>query len=201
MIKFLQYRSEFKTNAIKGDNINSEFWNQCILDFQKYDVHYEKAAEFFVEHAERVKLFKVRYEILKLALEILESNSKDRKICDTVEMAMWKSCILAGPENIEIKSEETVYRNLKTELMSNVIGLQVNCAITEPDEKEKVEFLIGRLLDASKLETAIRISAIFNFRNRVSKQLNIVIIKNKIIKIYILIFLGFTSFNVMFEFG
>lgn len=109
-----------------------------------------------------------RYEILKLALEILEQNSRDRQTCDTVEMAMWKSCILAGPENIEIKHQDSVYKKLKTELLSSISGLQVTCSLTEPDEKVAVEVLIGRLLDAGKLDTALRIGAIFNCRNRAS---------------------------------
>ena len=81
---------------------------------------------------------------------------------------MWKSCILAGPKNIEIKSQSSIFKKLKTELLSSVSGLRVNCTLTEPGEKAAVEVLIGRLLDAGKLDTALRIGAIFNQRNRVS---------------------------------
>lgn len=113
-------------------------------------------------------MYNFRYEILKLALEILEENSADRQICDTVEIAMWKSCILAGPENIEIKSQNNVFKKLKTELLSCVSELRVTCSLTEPDEKIAVDTLIGRLLDAGRLDTALRIGAIFNFRNKES---------------------------------
>lgn len=82
-------------------------------------------------------------------------------------MAMWKSCILAGPENIEIRTHNAVFKKLKTELLSSVSGLQVTCLLREPEEKIAVEVLIGRLLDAGRLETALRISAIFTCRSRV----------------------------------
>lgn len=83
-------------------------------------------------------------------------------------MAMWKSCILAGPENIEIKSQSTVFKKLKTELLSSISELRVSCSLTEPDEKKAVEILIGRLLDAGRLDTALRISAIFSHRTKES---------------------------------
>ncbi|XP_001601258.1 spatacsin [Nasonia vitripennis] len=161
-----QYRSEFKQNDDKDGIVDSTFWSRCASDFKKYQVCYEKAAEFFVEHAEKVKSYKERSEILKLALEILEQNSSDRQICDTVEMAMWKSCILAGPENIELRTINGVFKKLKTELLSSVSGLQVSCSLREPEEKSAVQVLIGRLLDAGRLETALRICAIFTCRNR-----------------------------------
>ncbi|XP_058809210.1 spatacsin [Phymastichus coffea] len=161
-----QYRSEFKRNADKDGMVDCRFWSRCASDFKKNEVCYEKAAEFFVEHAEKVKSFKDRYEILKLALEILEQHSRERQLCDKVEMAMWKSCILAGPKNIEIKSQDSVYKKLKTELLSSISGLQVICSLEEPDEKVAVEVLIGRLLDAGRLDTALRICAIFNYRNK-----------------------------------
>lgn len=84
-------------------------------------------------------------------------------------MAMWKSCILAGPESIEIKSQSTVFKKLKTELLSSCVSeLRVTCSLTEADEKKAVENLIARLLDAGRLDTALRISAIFNHRNKAS---------------------------------
>ncbi|XP_011500198.1 PREDICTED: spatacsin [Ceratosolen solmsi marchali] len=161
-----QYQSEYKQNADKDGIVSFGFWSRCATDFKKYEVHYEKAAEFFVEHAEKVKSHKERYEILKLALEILEENSRDRQLCDTVEMAMWKSCILAGPENIEINTNDKVYKKLKTELLSSISELKVTCSLTEPTEQIAIEVLIGRLLDAGRLDTAFRIGAIFNCKNR-----------------------------------
>jgi hypothetical protein len=83
-------------------------------------------------------------------------------------MAMWKSCILAGPENIEIKTQDTVYKKLKTELLSSISELKVTYSLTDPEEKSTVEVLIGRLLDAGRLDTAFRIGAIFNCKNRVT---------------------------------
>lgn len=106
-----------------------------------------------------------------MALEILEEHSRDRQLCDKVEMAMWKSCILAGPENIDIRIQDSVYKKLKTELLSGISGLQVTCCLDEPDEKVAVQVLIGRLLDAGRLDTALRIGAIFSHRNKVSTLL------------------------------
>ncbi|KAJ8669006.1 hypothetical protein QAD02_000265 [Eretmocerus hayati] len=165
-VKLAQYRSEFKKSADKNGQVESLFWSRCASDFKMYEVNYEKSAEFFVEHAEKVRSNQERFEILKLALEILKENSTDRRTCDTVEMAMWKSCILAGPDNIEIKPQETVFRKLKTELLSNISDLKVSCPLTGPEEESAVELLIGRLLDAGKLDTALRIGTIFNHRNK-----------------------------------
>ena len=81
---------------------------------------------------------------------------------------MWKSCILAGSENIEIRSSDTVYKKLKTELLSDVSSLQVNCVLHDEEERKSLDVLIGRLLDAGRLDTALRIGAIFSFRNRAS---------------------------------
>ncbi|CAB0038113.1 unnamed protein product [Trichogramma brassicae] len=159
-------REEFQRHSKQGGVVTSDFWQRCFENFEKYDVCHEKAAEFFVEHAEKVKSYKSRYEILKLASEILEKSSQDRRVCDTVEMAMWKSCILAGPENIDIESREQVFSKLKTELMSSLSGLQVNCSLVDEAEKLAVETLIGRMLDAGRLDTALRIGAIFSHRNK-----------------------------------
>lgn len=57
----LQYRGEFKKSLEKNGVFDSRFWSRCASDFKKFDVCYEKAAEFFVEHAEKVKSFKERY--------------------------------------------------------------------------------------------------------------------------------------------
>ncbi|KAL7289760.1 hypothetical protein TKK_0016361 [Trichogramma kaykai] len=161
-----QCREEFQRHSKQGGVVTSDFWQRCFDNFEKYYVCHEKAAEFFVEHAEKVKSYKSRYEILKLASEILEKSSQDRRVCDTVEMAMWKSCILAGPENIDIESREQVFSKLKTELMSSLSGLQVNCSLVDEAEKLAVETLIGRMLDAGRLDTALRIGAIFSHRNK-----------------------------------
>ena len=155
----------------KGEkSLSPEFWKSCIIDFQKYEIGYEKAAEFFIEHAEKVKSYKDRYEILSFALEILRENSNDQELCDTVEMAMWKSCILADPEKVEIGNlqENVIFNKLKTEILSSITELKVNCIPSEPDEKEKVEYLIGKLLDANKMSTALRVSTIFSCKSRVS---------------------------------
>lgn len=90
-------------------------------------------------------------------------------------MAMWKSCILAGPENIELRTINGVFKKLKTELLSSVSGLQVACSLREPEEASAVQILIGRLLDAGRLETALRICAIFTCRNRVRMAIKFLI--------------------------
>ena len=82
-------------------------------------------------------------------------------------MAMWKSCILAGPENVEIEKKDGVFNKLKTELLSDLNSLQITCTLNDPQEKIAIENLINKLLDAGKLDTALRISAIFNCRHKV----------------------------------
>ncbi|XP_014213188.1 spatacsin [Copidosoma floridanum] len=161
-----QYRGEFKRQADRDGAVDPRFWSQCSGDFVKYEVCRERAVEFFVEHAEKAKSHRERYEILRLAFELLEANPRERRSRDTVEMAMWKSCILAGPENIEITARTGVFGNLRTELLSSIGKLRATCSLTEPQEKLAVEALIERLLDAGRLETALRIGAIFNCRNR-----------------------------------
>lgn len=158
-----QYRSEFKKQM---GMIESNFWKKCSEDFKLHKVCYEKAAEFFVEHAEKIQSSKERFEILKLALEILKENSDDCQTCDKAEMAMWKSCILAGPENIEIENESVIFRKLKTELLSELNDLQITCVLNDPQEKAALESLINKLLDAGKLDRALRISAIFNYKHK-----------------------------------
>lgn len=43
------------------DKIENEFWKECASNIEKYNVSPEKAAEFFVEHAEKVVSHKERY--------------------------------------------------------------------------------------------------------------------------------------------
>ena len=105
-----------------------------------------------------------------MALEILKENSEDQQTCDKAEMAMWKSCVLAGPENIEIENQEGIFNKLKTELLSDLNNLQITCTLSDPLEKAAIECLINRLLDAGRLDTALRISAIFNYKHKVSEQ-------------------------------
>lgn len=42
------------------NKIENMFWNECALNFKKYNVSPEKAVEFFVEHAEKVRSHKER---------------------------------------------------------------------------------------------------------------------------------------------
>ncbi|KAK0162920.1 hypothetical protein PV327_006649 [Microctonus hyperodae] len=160
-----QYRNEFARNIEKNREIDVSFWNKCALDIEKYNVGFEDAAEFFIEHAERVASYKERYEILQLALKALKPISTDQQTIDTVEMAMWKSCILAGPEAIEISSKRKMFKKLKTELLSVISNLRVSCILNDETEQEAVKTLIDRFIDDEDLETALRLSAIFNYKH------------------------------------
>ncbi|XP_024937810.1 spatacsin isoform X2 [Cephus cinctus] len=160
-----QHRSELKRTMKKGDTIDTSFWKRCATDFKEYNVCHESAAEFFIEYAERVTSYKERYEILKLAFETLRHSATNRQTIDTVEMAMWKSCILAGPSNIELEYEDNIFSSLKTELLSGLSTLQVSCKLNDPAEKCAVEALIDRFLDVGRLDTALRINSIFNCKH------------------------------------
>ncbi|XP_034936276.1 spatacsin [Chelonus insularis] len=164
-----QYRNRLKSKMMKKDEENGKFdktfWKRCALDIQKYNVGFEDAAAFFVEHADRVQSDKERYEILHLAHEILKPISTHQQTLDTIEMAMWKACILAGPNSIEIETEKRSFNKLKTELLSEVSNLQVSCILYNKNEEKAVEALINRFIDAEDLEKALRISAIFNYQH------------------------------------
>lgn len=160
-----QYRCEFQKKIINDEKLHAIFWKKCAQDIKKYNVSFEDAAAFFIEHAESVQSFKERYEILELALAALKPVATDQQIIDTVEMAMWKSCILAGPEAIEIQRETRIFNKLKTELLSGVSNLRVSCILNDAVEEKAVQALIDRFIDVEDLETALRISAIFNYKH------------------------------------
>lgn len=107
------------------------------------------------------------YEILKLAHETLKESSANPQIIQGVEMAMWKSCFLAAPENLNLNETPATLDKLKTELMFSLAEIQVSCELTEPSEKIAVEKLIDRFIDEGDLTIALRIAKIFNFKHRV----------------------------------
>ncbi|XP_072747233.1 spatacsin [Anoplolepis gracilipes] len=161
-----QYRNTFKKSINVDGKINSAFWTQCAQDFNKYNVPSEIAVEFFVEHAKEVISHKERYEVLKLAYKTLKNTKIEQQIIDTLEMAMWKSCILAGPENVQFDCNDYVFNKLKTELLSGLDRLQVACSLSDENEKNSVEILMNKLLDLGKLDIALRISMMFNYNHK-----------------------------------
>ncbi|XP_011684393.1 PREDICTED: spatacsin [Wasmannia auropunctata] len=161
-----QSRNTFKQSINEDGQINSAFWMQCAQDFNKYNVPPQVAVEFFVEHAEKVISHKERYEVLKLAYETLKNTEIEQQTIDTLEMAMWKSCILAEPENIEFDYNDCIFNKLKTELLSGLDTLQIACSLTDENEEKAAKILINKLIDLGKLDTALRISAIFNYNHK-----------------------------------
>ncbi|XP_074094881.1 spatacsin [Cotesia typhae] len=169
-----QYRCAFKAysnkincnkSIISGEKCDLNFWKKCALDIKKYNVNFEDAAGFFIEHAEKVNSHKERYEILQIAHSTLKPISTDQQTIDTIEMAMWKSCILAGPEAIEINDDRRLFNKLKTELLSGVSNLRVSCKLNDSAEEKAIDELINKFIDIEDLETALRISAIFNYKH------------------------------------
>ncbi|XP_018364335.1 PREDICTED: spatacsin isoform X1 [Trachymyrmex cornetzi] len=161
-----QARNTFKQSINKDGEVNSAFWMQCAQNFNKYKVPPQVAVEFFVEHAEKVVSHKERYEVLKLAYETMKNAEIEQQTIDTLEMAMWKSCILAGPENIEFDNNDRIFNKLKTELLSGLDKLQVTCSLIDENEKSAAEILINKLIDLGKLDTALRISVIFHYNHK-----------------------------------
>lgn len=80
---------------------------------------------------------------------------------------MWKSCILAKPENIQFNYNDHIFNKLKTELLSGSDKLQVTCSLMDENEKNSAKNLIDRLIDLGKLDIALRISMIFNYNHKV----------------------------------
>ncbi|XP_066592873.1 spatacsin isoform X2 [Prorops nasuta] len=161
-----QYRNEFKDQLRKYNEIKSTFWIKCASDFNQYGVHPEKTVEFFVEHAEKVSSHVERYEVLRLALETLMNIETNQNLIGTLEVAMWKSCILAGPENIELHYENHNFEKLKTELLSSISNLQIHCSLTSATEEISTEILINKLLNVGRIDIALRISSIFNYKHK-----------------------------------
>nr|XP_034171053.1 spatacsin isoform X2 [Osmia lignaria] len=161
-----QYRSKFKYYMQKNDSIDDKFWSECARNFEKYNVSCEKSAEFFIEHAEKVVSHKERYEILRLAFEKLKNVETEQQNIDALEVAMWKSCILAGPENIQLDNESRTFNKLKTELLSGLNKLKFSCTLNNSHEKNAAKELINKLIDLGKLDTALRISTIFNYKHK-----------------------------------
>ncbi|XP_046417666.1 spatacsin isoform X2 [Neodiprion fabricii] len=161
-----EWRKEFEKTLIEDGQLVTKCWINCSKDFEKYHVSYETAAQFYVEFAEKVVSHKERFEILKLAHEILQGTSVNPNIKHGVEMAMWKSCILADPDTIDFNNAPISLNKLKTELMSGLSELQVCCELTEPGEKLAAEKLLERFLDTGHLGTALRIAKIFNYKHR-----------------------------------
>ncbi|XP_014476874.1 PREDICTED: spatacsin [Dinoponera quadriceps] len=161
-----QSRKNFKESINRDGQVNSAFWMQCAQDFNKYNVPPQVAVEFFVGHAEKVISHKERYEVLKLAYETLKNTEIERQTIDTLEMAMWKSCILAGPENIQFDCNNNIFNKLKTELLSGLDKLEVACSLDDENEKDSAEILINRLIELGQLDIALRISVIFNYNHK-----------------------------------
>lgn len=105
---------------------------------------------------------------MKLAFETLKNVETERQNIDTLEMAMWKSCILAGPENIQLENGSYIFNKLKTELLSGLNELKFGYELTNEYEKNATESLLNKLIDLGKLDTALRISTIFNYKHQVS---------------------------------
>ncbi|KAF7381387.1 hypothetical protein HZH66_013781 [Vespula vulgaris] len=161
-----QYRNEFEHHASTKSKLEKSFWKRCTDDFKKYNVPSKKVAEFLVEHAEKVLSHKERYEVLKFAFETLKESQIEQQTIDTLEMAMWKSCILIAPNNVLLEYEGEILQKLKTELLSGLNKLQVTCTLADANETSAAEYLINKLIDAGKLDLALRISTIFNYKHR-----------------------------------
>ncbi|XP_035737182.1 spatacsin-like isoform X2 [Vespa mandarinia] len=161
-----QYRNEFEHHTSTKSKLEKSFWKRCTDDFKKYNVPSKRVAEFLVEHAEKVLSHKERYEVLKFAFETLKESQIEQQTIDTLEMAMWKSCILIGPNNVLLEYEEEILQKLKTELLSGLNKLQVTCTLADANEYSAAEYLINKLIDAGKLDLALRISTIFNYKHR-----------------------------------
>ncbi|XP_076236055.1 spatacsin isoform X2 [Calliopsis andreniformis] len=161
-----QYRNKFKYYMQKNDKIENAFWTECALNFKKCNVSPEKAVEFFIEHTEKVHSDKERYEILRLAFETLKNIETEQQTIDTLEMAMWKFCILAGPENIQLVDEPCIFNKLKTELLSGLSKVKLSCTLNDSYERSAAEKLINKLIDVGKLDIALRISTIFNYKHK-----------------------------------
>jgi len=97
----------------------------------------------------------------------LKNTEVEQQTIDTLEMAMWKSCILAESENIQFNCNDHIFNKLKTELLSGLDKLQVTCSLMDENEKNSAKNLIDRLIDLGKLDTALRISMIFNYNHKV----------------------------------
>ena len=161
-----QYRGKFKYYMQKMIALTINFGMSCARNFEKYNVSCEKSAEFFIEHAEKVASHKERYEILRLAFEKLKNVETEQQNIDALEVAMWKSCILAGPENIQLDNESRTFNKLKTELLSGLNKLKFSCTLNNSHEKNAAKELINKLIDLGKLDTALRISTIFNYKHK-----------------------------------
>lgn len=161
-----QYRSKFKYYIHKNEKIEDNFWYECAQNFKKYNIPYKEVVEFFVEHAEKVSSHKERYEILKLAFETLKNIETEQQDIYTLEMAMWKSCILAGPENVQLDNGPYIFNKLKTELLSGLNKLKFSYTLNNIQEKNAAKILIDTLIDLGKLDTALRITTIFNYKHK-----------------------------------
>lgn len=109
-----------------------------------------------------------RYEILKLAFETLKNIETEQQDIYTLEMAMWKSCILAGPENVQLDNGPYIFNKLKTELLSGLNKLKFSYTLNNIQEKNAAKILIDTLIDLGKLDTALRITTIFNYKYKVN---------------------------------
>ncbi|XP_076280997.1 spatacsin [Lasioglossum baleicum] len=161
-----QYRHKFEHCIQRKRVVENEFWVECAQNFEKHNVPYAKSVEFFIEHAEKVASHQERYEILRLAFETLKSVDTEQQNINTLEMAMWKSCMLADLENIQLGSGPRVFNKLKTELLSGLDKLEFIYTLNEPYEKSAAEKLINKLIDLNKIDIALRISTIFNYKHK-----------------------------------
>lgn len=109
-----------------------------------------------------------RYEILKLAFETLKNIETEQQDIDVLETAMWKSCMLAGPENVQLDDGPYIFNKLKTELLSGLNELKFGYTLSNIQEKNAIERLINTLIDLGKLDTALRISTIFDYKHKVN---------------------------------
>lgn len=161
-----QYGNELSKHISTNTKLEQSFWKQCTDDFTKYNVPPEKAAEFLVEHAEKVLSHKERFQILKFAFQTLKDSPIEQRTIDTLEMAMWKSCLLIDPNNVVLEYDEEMLCKLKTELMAELNKIQITYTLSDVNEESAVEKLINNLIDRGKIDLALRISTIFNYQHR-----------------------------------
>lgn len=105
---------------------------------------------------------------MKLAYETLKNTEIEQQTIDTLETAMWKSCILAGSENVEFDRNDNIFSKLKTELLFGLDRLQVSCSLTDKTEIHSAGVLIDKLTDLGRVDVALRINTIFNYNHKVS---------------------------------
>ncbi|PSN58102.1 hypothetical protein C0J52_06504 [Blattella germanica] len=188
-----QWSNELKLDLTTSSQTESDIfdnWRKCHEAFIEANVSAQTAATFFREYSNKTLQQKERKDgsLVEIRLtkaskkwlrevkyqEAVEENRSDPEDEDDVELEMWK-CLLSS--DIELSklsfdelaiSDTKLLCNTKAELQhaSRASTFHNKTELTDDVEIDRLDALIGNLLDQGDVSLACRLEAMFNHKNQ-----------------------------------